>query len=188
MCKGDIIMIRLLSFIVALSVLSSSALAETARERFARMDLNKDGFLSEREFLAGTDELPETSAPAEKSAEPVSVSADEKNQIIEKNVAEAKTILPLKIDEETTWTDVYGKNGEIHYLYRVEMDISAVPDDKKAFLKPVLEAKICPTVRPVLCGVVYDSILSKGIALQAHYNDKNGISLAECRFEAKDCR
>lgn len=181
-------MIRFLSFIAVLSVLSSSVFAETARERFARLDANKDGFLSEREFLAGEDNTPSVSELAAKAAGTSSVApGEDKERIIEKNVAEAKSVLPMKVDDETSWVDVYGENGEIHYIYRVETDIGGVPEDKRAFLKPVLEAKICSTVRPALCGVVYDALLAKGIALQTHYNDKNGVPMAECRFEAKDC-
>ena len=182
-------MFRLLFLTALFSVFCSPAVAETAKERFARMDLNKDGFLSEEEFLKGSGEEPAPKSGLSPADIIPDLSAgDDKAKIIEKNVAEAKTVLPLKIDEETTWTDVYGVNGEIHYIYRIEMDMSAVPSDKRDFMKPVLEAKICPTVRPMLCGVMYDSVLSKGIALQAHYNDKNGIPIAGCRFEAKDCR
>ena len=175
--------------IVALfSLLSFPCLAESLQEQFSRMDLNKDGFLSEREFVQGMEQPQAGSSAVLETVKSEEISDAEKQKLIDEAVAESKKILPFKVDQETTWTDVYGENSEIHYVYRIETDIGAMPAGQMSMLKSVMESQICPKVQPAMCGVVKDSQLSKGIFLQTHYNDKNGNPLAECRFTINDCQ
>ena len=174
-----------------LSVLAFPCIAETLAERFSAMDLNKDGFLSEQEFTRG---MNAQNAPEKKAVDFASgngasgrLSFQERERLVDEAVSSAKKILPIKVDQATTWTDVYGKGDEIHYIYRVEMDVGAMPAEQVGMLKPVLEAEICPKVKPGMCGVANDTLLKNGISLKTHYNDKNGKPLAECRFTEKDC-
>ena len=172
---------------VLLSLLAFPCFAETFEEQFSRMDLNKDGFLSEKEFVQGMEQK-KTGFPY--AAEAISMnqlSAAEKKKIVDKAVTEAKKMLPFKVDQATTWTDVYGGEAEINYVYRVEMDTSAMPAEQVELLKPVLEAQICPQVKPGMCGVANEVLLKNGISLITHYNDKSGELLAECRFTQADC-
>lgn len=174
-----------LPIVALLSFLSFPCLAETLTEQFSRMDLNKDGFLSEREFVQG---MTQTQPDLTESEEETSLSFAEKEKLIDEAVTESKKMLPFKVDQETTWTDVYGRDSAIHYVYRIETDIGPVPAEQMLMLRQMMEAQICPKVQPAMCGVAKDSLLSKGISLMTHYNDKNGNLLAECRFTFSDCR
>ncbi|MBR1777192.1 MAG: hypothetical protein IJ752_01220 [Alphaproteobacteria bacterium] len=170
-----------------LSLLVFPCRAETIEEQFFRMDRNKDGFLSKEEFIKGMEQ-----GPAELSysaAAPLTgqISAAKKQKIIDESVAEAKKILPFKVDQATTWTDVYGSSDEIHYVYQIEMDIGSVPAEQTAMLKPLLEEQICTKVKPAMCGIANDLLLKNGISLKTHYNDKSGRLIAECRFIQTDC-
>ena len=174
--------------VVALfSLLSFPCLAETVQEQFSRMDLNKDGFLSEQEFIQGMTKTNVPSLAAAKAATE-KLSSEDKQKLIDEAIAESKKILPFKVDQDTTWTEVYGGNSEIHYVYRIEMDIGAMPAEHVSSMKSLMEAQICPKVQPAMCGVAKDTLLNKGISLLTHYNDKSGNTLAECRFTFSDCQ
>ena len=163
-------------------------MAETLEEQFSRMDRNRDGFLSEQEFMQGMKQAASPTASVSRMAEETpSMSIAERERLVDEAVSTAKKILPFKVDQATTWTDVYGKGDELHYVYRVEMDIAAMPVDQIDMLRPVLEQEICPKVKPGMCGVANDALLKNGISLISHYNDKNGKTLAECRFTKTDC-
>lgn len=179
-----------LPVVALLSVLSFPCMAETVQEQFSRMDQNKDGFLSEEEFVQGmSGSSVRPSIPYASEARPMEqMSFSEKEKLVDEAVSAAKKILPFKVDQATTWTDVYGKGDEIHYIYRIEMDIGAMPADQAEMLKPVLEAEICPKVKPGMCGVANGTLLKNGISLMTHYNDKGGKPLAECRFSQEDCQ
>lgn len=159
-------------------------------QQFSSMDLNKDGFLSEQEFIQGMnkkDDLSDASVDVEFS--PVNtVSAAERKRLIERSVMDVKKTLPFKVDNTTTWTDVYGTDDEIHYVYRIDMDLQSLSSEQLLMMKPVMEAQICPKVQPAMCGAAKTAILDKGISLLTHYNDKNGNLLAECRFTEMSCR
>ena len=158
-------------------------------EQFSSMDLNKDGFLSEVEFVQGMSRKDDSSSSLKvsesDSAEPVS--SAERKKLIDNAVSEAKKILPYKVDDVTTWTDVYGTNDTLHYIYNIDMDLQSLPAGQISELKPVMEAQICPKVQPAMCGIAKTTLLNKGISLLTHYKDKNGNLLAECRFAEKDC-
>lgn len=173
-----------------LSLWAFPCIAGMLTEQFMRMDLNKDGFLSEREFVQGMEQKSNFSdlLKVEESNSARQSFSAEKKKLIDASVAEAKKILPFKVDEATTWTDVYGTDDEVHYIYSIDMDLQTLPTDQISMLKPVMEAQICPKIQPAMCGVAKSTLLSKGIALLTHYNDKNGKLLAECRFEEKDCQ
>ena len=150
-------------------------------EQFLSMDLNKDGFLSEVEFVQGMSRKDDASASLKVSESDSAglVSSAERKRLIEDAVAEAKKMLPYKVDDATTWTDVYGTNDTLHYIYNIDMDLQSLPVDQISELKPVMESQICPKVRPAMCGVAKSTLLSKGISLLTHYKDKNGTLLAE---------
>ena len=173
-----------------LSLWAFPCIAGMLMEQFSRMDLNKDGFLSEQEFVQGMkqkDVLPDIS---DVSADDTTghLSSKEKKRLINSAVTDAKKMLPFKVDAATTWTEVYGTDDEVHYVYSIDMDLQTLPAEQVSMLKPVMEAQICPKVRPAMCGVAKSALLDKGISLMTHYNDKNGKLLAECRFESKDCQ
>ena len=115
------------------------------------------------------------------------LSAAEKQKLVDDAVNDAKKMLPFKVDQATTWTDVYGEDAEINYVYRIEMDISAMPAEQARLIRPVLESQICPKVKPGLCGIMDEVLFKNGISLTSHYNDKNGKPLAECHFTHADC-
>ena len=142
-----------------LSVLSFPCPAETPEEQFSRMDLDKDGFLSEREFVQGmSPSASKTGNPFTKEARPMeTLSAAEKRELINDTVREAKKMLPFRVDQATTWTDVYGRDENIHYVYRIDMDISAVPAEQAGMMRSMLEGQICPKVKPAMCGVTKDT-------------------------------
>lgn len=168
-----------------LTVFAFPCLAAALTEQFSLMDINKDGFLSETEFVNGMRAMSETKNV---SAVPVqTVSDEEKKKIIDEAISQSKNNLPYKIDDAMVWTDVYAENNEIHYVYKVEMDISALAPGQIATLKPVLQKQICSTVVPSMCGVVKDILLEKGIPLVTHYNDKTGAELVSCRLTEADC-
>lgn len=172
---------------VLLSLLAFPCLAETFEEQFSRMDLNKDGFLSAQEFVQGMEQK-KTENPYTAEAKPMNqLSAAEKQKLVDDAVNDAKKMLPFKVDQATTWTDVYGEDAEINYVYRIEMDISAMPAEQARLIRPVLESQICPKVKPGLCGIMDEVLFKNGISLTSHYNDKNGKPLAECHFTHADC-
>ncbi|MBR1944886.1 MAG: hypothetical protein IJ846_01145 [Alphaproteobacteria bacterium] len=176
-----------LPVIALFSVLTFPCLAETVQEQFSRMDLNKDGFLSEHEFIQGM-KKPKAGIPyTEEAAEMEEMSEAEKQKLVDTAVTEAKKILPFKVDQATTWTEVYGQKNEIHYVYRIEMDLGTIPEAQTDLMRPVMEAQICPKVEPAMCGVANDTLLKNGISLITHYNDKSGKLLAECRFTQENC-
>ncbi|MBO4521044.1 MAG: hypothetical protein J5787_07555 [Alphaproteobacteria bacterium] len=177
-----------LPFVALLSLLSFPCLAETLTEQFSRMDLNKDGFLSEQEFIQGMKQ-PQAGIPHTEEAPAMEEMSDaEKQKLVDESVAEARKMLPFKVDQATTWTEVYGRKNEIHYVYRIEMDISAMPEAQANLMRPVLEAQICPKVQPAMCGIANDTLLKNGISMISHYNDKTGTPLAECRFTKESCQ
>ena len=179
-----------LKSVALLSVLSLPCMAETVTEQFSRMDLNKDGFLSEQEFVQGmASSSAQTGIPYTERAVPMNeLSVTERQKIIDEAVSEAKKMLPFKVDQATTWTDVYGGKDEIHYVYRIDMDISTMPAEQAKIMRPVLEAQICPKIKPAMCGVANNVLLKNGISLKSRYNDKSGRLLAECRFTGTDCQ
>lgn len=177
-----------LSMAALFSVLTFPCLAETVQEQFSRMDLNKDGFLSEQEFVSGMKQT-QAGVPHTHEAVPMERLSDaEKKKLIDEAVTESKKILPFKVDQATTWTDVYGGRSEIHYVYRIEMDVGTMPEAQAVMMRPVLEAQICPKVEPAMCGVANDTLLKNGISLMTHYKDKSGKTLAECRFTKENCQ
>ena len=153
------------------------------------MDLDKDGFLSEREFVQGmSPSAGKTGNPFTKEARPMeTLSAAEKRELINDTVREAKKMLPFRVDQATTWTDVYGRDENIHYVYRIDMDISAVPAEQAGMMRSMLEGQICPKVKPAMCGVTKDTLLKSGISVLTHYKDKRGATLADCRITNADC-
>lgn len=168
-----------------LTIFAFPCLAAALTEQFSLMDTNKDGFLSETEFVNGMSAVSGTKSI---SAVPGQTASDEeKKKIIDKAVSQSKKNLPYKIDDATVWTDVYAENNEIHYVYKVEMDIGALAPEQAATLKPVLQKQICSAIVPSMCGVVKDILLKKGIPLVTHYNDKTGTELAFCRLTEADC-
>ena len=170
-----------------LSLLAFPCLAETLEEQFSRMDLNKDGFLSAQEFVQGMEQK-KTGIPYAAEATPMNqLSAAEKQKLVDEAVSEAKKMLTFKVDQATTWTDVYGGEAEINYVYRIEMDTSAMPAEQARLLRPVFENQICPKVKPGLCGVMDEVLFKNGVSLTTHYTDKNGGLLAECHFTHADC-
>ena len=176
-----------MNYLVAsvLTIFAFPCLAEALTEQFLRMDVNQDGFLSEKEFSDGMRATSESKESAGVSGQ--SVPDAEKQKIIDEAISQTKQNLPYKIDDSTVWTDVYAQNNEIHYTYKVEMDTSTLSPEQSAALKPVLEKQICATIMPSMCGVVKDIFLKKGIPLVTHYNDKSGNELASCRLTESDC-
>lgn len=174
-----------LPLVALLTVLSFPCLAETPEERFSRMDLNKDGFLSEQEFVSGMAQAETAVLPAAERMK--TLSAAEKQKLIDESVAEAKKILPFKVDQDTTWTKVYGLDSGIYYVYRLETDISDVPEERMSAFKKVMESQVCAKVRPAMCGIAKDTLLVHGISLTTLYQDKNSRLLARCNFALADC-
>lgn len=168
-----------------LTIFAFPCLAAALTEQFSLMDTNKDGFLSETEFVKGMNAVSEIkifSAAPEQTADD-----EEKKKIIDEAISLSKKNLPYKIDDSTVWTDIYAENNEIHYTYRVEMDISTLAPEQLAGLKPVLQNQICSAIVPSMCGAVKDILLKKGIPLVTHYNDKTGTELVSCRLTESDC-
>ena len=173
-----------LPIIALLSVLSFPCMAETLEDQFSRMDVNKDGFLSRDEFVQGMKQA-EPVATETVSATPLSEA--ERQKLVDQSVAETKGILPFKVDQATTWTDVYGQKDEIHYIYRIETDMSSLPEEQMEMLRPAMESQICSKIRSPMCGVAKDTLFINGISITTHYNDKTGKTMAKCRFTIKDC-
>ena len=177
-----------LAMAALLSALVFPCMAETFEEQFSRMDLNRDGFLSEQEFVQGMKQTQSDIVSAKEAASANGLSDAEKQKLVDEAVTDTKKILPYKVDASTTWTDVYGGKAEINYVYRIEMDVGPMPAEQADMLRPVLEAQICPKVKSGMCGVANDTLLKNGISIMTHYNDKTGKPLAECRFTQADCQ
>lgn len=168
-----------------MTIFAFPCLAATLAEQFSLMDINKDGFLSETEFVNGMQTAKETTSLPAAAAQTVPDTA--KKKIIDDAIVQTKKNLPYKIDDSTVWTDVYAQDNEIHYIYRIEMDSSSLPPGQLAVLKPVLQNQVCSSIVPSMCGAVKDILLKKGIPLVTHYNDKTGEELASCRITEADC-
>ena len=108
--------------------------------------------------------------------------------MVDETVADARKMLPFKVDQATTWTEIYGENDEIHYVYRIDMDVASMPAEQAGMMRSVLEAQICPKIKSAMCGVANEILLKNGISLHTHYNDKTGVPLAGCRFTGTDCQ
>ena len=152
-----------------LTIFAFPCLAATLTEQFSLMDINKDGYLSESEFITG---MQKTSAPEQPAAKPVSAASgrviSDKKKIVDDIIAQTKPILPYQVENGVTWTDVYAENDNVHYAYRLDMEACA----------QVVE-KMCPVVKNIL--------LVKGIDLIAHYNDAGGQEILNCRLTMNDC-
>ena len=176
------------SVLTALLLFSTPCLSETLTEQFVRMDADKDGYLSEIEFITG---MQKTSANEPAAAKPVPaesgrVNADKK-KIVADIVVQTKPMLPYQVENGVTWTDIYAENDNVHYAYRLDMDLSVLPDDEVGELKNMMKRQVCAQVVEKMCPVVKNMLLVKGIDLIAHYNDAGGREILNCRLTMKDC-
>ena len=174
--------------LAALLLVATPCLSETLTEQFVRMDADKDGYLSEIEFITG---MQKTSANEKIAAKPVPAASgrvnSDKKKIVADIVSQTKPILPYQVENGVTWTDVYAENDNVHYAYRLDMDLSALPDDDVDKLKNMMEREACAQVVEKMCPVVKNILLVKGIDLIAHYNDAGGQEILNCRLTMKDC-
>lgn len=174
--------------LVVLSLVATPCLSETLTEQFVRMDADKDGYLSEIEFITG---MQKTSANEKTAAKPVPAASgrvnSDKKKIIAGIVSQTKPILPYQVENGVTWTDVYAENDNVHYAYRLDMDLSALPDDEVGELKDMMKRQACAQVVEKMCPVVKNILLVKGIDLVAHYNDAGGTEILNCRLSLGDC-
>lgn len=171
-----------------LTIFAFPCLAATLTEQFSLMDINKDGYLSESEFITG---MQKTSANEQPAAKPVPaesgrVNADKK-KIVADIVVQTKPMLPYQVENGVTWTDIYAENDNVHYAYRLDMDLSVLPDDEVGELKNMMKRQVCAQVVEKMCPVVKNMLLVKGIDLITHYNDAGGREILNCRLTMKDC-
>lgn len=178
-----------MNYLVAsvLTIFAFPCLATTLTEQFSRMDLNQDGVLSESEFLQGMQSAQEKQQSEISDAVIDTISDPEKEEVISTVVSQAKKNLPYKIDNTTTWTDIYAQGSEVHYVYNIDMDTSVLPAGQLENLKPMLKNQICPVIIPSMCKSVREVVLKKGIALMMHYQDKTGTELTSCYITDADC-
>lgn len=170
-----------------MTIFAFPCLAATLAEQFSLMDINKDGFLSETEFLQGMKAAQETKESGV-SGDLTAVVPDRKiEKEISAFVAQAKKDLPYKIDNTTTWTDIYAKGSDVHYVYNIDMDVSVLGSSQFENLKPMLKKQICPVVVPAMCKSVREVILKEGISITTHYQDKTGVELTSCYITDADC-
>lgn len=168
--------------------------SETAdlKARFAAMDQNGDGFLSESEYLKGMAKLEDAETPPD-GLDPETadgtheLSMSRKKALIEEMISPVKEMLPYKIDEMTTWTDAYEKDGSLHYTYQIQIDTSGVPAAQKEILKEKTQSMICPQITGTLCAMLKDSLLSHGVDVVAAYNDMKGDAFLTCKIGKADC-
>ena len=165
------------------ALFSVPCLAEISSEDFSRLDLNGDGVVSREEFSQGMNKSGKNVSAGQTDG----ISAAERQKIINETVLETKKILPYKVDQATTWTDIYGTNDTIHYVYSVDMDTDVVPAENMAEMRALLESMVCSKIKPAMCGVANNVLLKNGISLVTHYNDNSGKSIGECRFSKADC-
>ena len=178
-----------MNYLVAsvLTIFAFPCLATALTEQFSQMDLNHDGVLSEEEFVNGMKSAQEKQS-SEKSQNLTGVIPDpEKEEVISTVVSQAKKNLPYKIDNTTTWTDIYAQGSEVHYVYNIDMDTSVLSSNQLENLKPMLKNQICPVIIPSMCKSVREVVLKKGIALMMHYQDKTGTELTSCYITDADC-
>lgn len=171
-----------------LTIFAFPCLAATLTEQFSLMDINKDGYLSESEFITG---MQKTSANEQPAAKPVPaesgrVNADKK-KIVADIVVQTKPMLPYQVENGVTWTDIYAENDNVHYAYRLDMDLSVLPDDEVGELKNMMKRQVCAQVVEKMCPVVKNMLLVKGIDLITHYNDAGGREILNCRLTMNDC-
>ncbi len=170
-----------------MTIFAFPCLAATLAEQFSLMDLNKDGFLSETEFLQGMKAAQETKESGV-SGDLTAVVPDRKiEKEISTFVTQAKKNLPYKIDNTTTWTDIYARGSEVHYVYHIDMDASVLGPSQLENLKPALKNQICPIIVPAMCKSVREVIFKAGISVMTHYQDKTGIELTSCYITDADC-
>lgn len=178
---------RLVFVLAALLPIAAPCLSETLTEQFVRMDTDKDGYLSEIEFIAGM----QKGFPRQPAAKPMPAesgrSNSDKKKILADIVAQTKPLLPYQVENGVTWTDVYAENDNVHYAYRLDMDLSALPDDEVGELKDMMKRQACAQVVEKMCPVVKNILLVKGIDLVAHYNDAGGTEILNCRLSLGDC-
>jgi hypothetical protein len=83
----------------------------------------------------------------------IQVSTDKLQAKIEAYVkaTKAAVVLPKRLDEVTTWTDVKAETGDIHYFYAI--DASVDPSNLSVdILKPAVATQVCgiPSAKAVL--------------------------------------
>jgi hypothetical protein len=86
--------------------------------------------------------ITETTSPG--ALPDIHVSTDKVQAKIEAYVkaTKAAVVLPKRLDEVTTWTDVTAETGDIHYFYTI--DASVDPSNLSVdILKPAVAAQVC---------------------------------------------
>ena len=171
----------------AMVFLSVPAFAQTPEEQFSQMDVNKDGFLSEKEFVDG---MQKKSASTDDSLETLQKLSDpEKKELIRLIVTQLKEQLPYKVDEITVWTDIYAQDEEMHYVYQVDIpEIDTLPAEEQGTFMTYFKDQVCKISVPLVCRFTNDALLKYGIQLITHYKDKSGKELASCQITSKDCQ
>lgn len=110
-----------------------------------------------------------------KAGRTVDPSLDKVQQRLEKEVAELRSVLPIRIDKVTTCTSITTSYHAIHYSFQVTAFASAVRKNRGKLEKSVTElAQTTPQTR---------QLLDRGVALHYSYFDRDGNTLV--RFTVK---
>jgi len=108
------------------------------------------------------------------------------SDVIRQTVEQTKTVLPVKVDAMTTFTDVIGGKNSLTYMYEVDMDLSLITPQQRADMKEKFPKIVCPQKLPLICGTG-KAFFDKGIVVNTKYNLKDGSTLVECRYSRAEC-
>ena len=108
---------------------------------------------------------------------------DKINQLIE----DGKKNLPQKIDDITTWTDVFYKDNMIIYNYSVNMDVSVFSQDEMVTLQEHIKKEACLPIYIEKCPEFAPVFIKDGTNVKINYIDRNGKEISFCELNRETC-
>ncbi|CCZ22214.1 unknown [Acetobacter sp. CAG:977] len=112
---------------------------------------------------------------------------DKKKEVLQEALKQINQKLPKKISKSVTWESAYEKNGALHYTFKMNVDISAVPEDKRKSLKEKLNTEVCTKMNQSMCQKKENVLLSSDVIIFTHYTDNKNTELAVCKFMREEC-
>lgn len=112
---------------------------------------------------------------------------DKKQEVLQEALQQIKQKLPKKISKSVTWEDAYERNGALHYTFKMAVDTSAVPEDKRKSLREKLNTVVCTKMNQSMCQKKENALLSSDVIIFTHYLDSRNTELAVCKFMREEC-
>ena len=96
-----------------------------------------------------------------------------------KVVAEAKPKLPQKLDDVTTYTDIYSSGKQLTYVYGVDAG-AQVPAAFIDTMRKSVAGRVCTSE-------MKEGMVKYGISYHYLYNNSQGNEIGEFQVTARDC-